>query len=145
MNKDFVFRGFIASVAITGSVGAAAFLFLPGWSALVTDVGVKGAWSVLVISHLIYSALIGIATFVFLKILEKMKYQGSVFGAGLSAAVTVTIVNIVSSGESIQFGGFLIFSLWLVWLTWVVNFVVFLSIKLVDHRLHPTAKNDGAG
>jgi hypothetical protein len=141
MNKDVIFRGFVTSLLVTGSVGAVIFLFLPSWTALVRDVGLKGAWGVLIIFHLIYSLLIGISTFVFLKILEKLKYQGSVFGAGLSAAVTVTIVNIVSSGESINFGGFFVFALWLVWLTWVMNFVIFLSIKLLHHRFDPTAKS----
>ena len=138
MNKDFVFRGFVASLVATGSIGAGVFLFLPSWSTLVAEVGVKGAWGVLVIFHFVYTVLIGIATLVFLKVIEKFKYQGSVVGAGLSAAVTVTIINVVSSGESINFGGFFVFSLWLVLLTWVVNFVVFLSIKLLYHRLHPT-------
>lgn len=136
MNQGFVFRGYVASLIGTGVVGAVVFRLLPGWRGLVSEVGLKSAWTVLVVFHLIYILVIGVATFVFLTILEKYKYRGSVFGAGLSAAVTVTIVNVVSSGDAIQFGGVLVFSLWLVWLTWVVNFVVFLLIKfLVGSRV----------
>ena len=145
MNKDSVFRGFVASLLVTGSVGALVFRLLPGWNVLVTDVGARGAWGVLVIFHLIYSLVIGVATFIFLKILERFQYRGSVFGAGLSAAITITTVDIISGGDSIDFGGFFIFALWWVWLTWVVNFLVFLSITLLNHRLHPTAKRGEGG
>lgn len=134
MNNGFVFRGYVASLIGAGVVGAVVFRFLPGWSGLVSEVGAGGAWTVLVVFHLIYTLLIGVATFIFLTILEKYKYQGSVFGAGLAAAVTVTIVNILSGEDGINFGGFLVFSLWLVWLTWVVNFVVFLLMKWVMAR-----------
>ncbi len=134
MNKGFVFRGYVASLVVTGVVGAIVFRFLPGWSALVSEVGVKSAWAVLVVFHLIYLLVIGAATFIFLTLLEKFKYQGSVFSAGLSAAITVATVNILSSGDAIHFGGFLVFSLWVAWLTWVVNFVVFLLMKWVMAR-----------
>jgi hypothetical protein len=96
MKKDLIFHAFVASLVATGGVGAIVFLLLPGWSVLVGDVGVKGAWGVLMIFHLIYSVVVGFATFLFLKILEKYKYQGSVLGAGLSAAVTITLVNVAT-------------------------------------------------
>jgi hypothetical protein len=138
VKKDLIFHAFVASLLATGAVGAIVFLLLPGWSVLVRDVGLKGAWGVLIVFHLIYGVVIGFATFVFLKILEKYKSPGSVAGVGLSAAVTVTIVHIVTGSDAIQFGGFLLFSLWVVWLTWVINFVVFLSMKVFNNRFQRT-------
>src|SRR5687767_13246054 len=114
MNKGVVLRGYVASILVTGSVGAIVFLFLPSWGVLVSDVGAKGAWTVLVVFHLIYSLVIGVATFLFLTLVQKYQFQASVFGAGLSAAITVTLVNVLSAGEAVNFGGFFVFSLWLV-------------------------------
>lgn len=141
MNKNVVLRGLIVSVLVPGPVGIIVFLLFANWSVLVNDVGVSGAWGVLVVSHLIYSAVIGTATFIFLTLLEKLNYEGSVFGAGLSAAITVTIVNIVSSRSSVDFGNFIILVLWVAWVTWAVNFVVFLFVKLLSRQ--PTAKSGG--
>lgn len=131
MNKN-TFRGFVACLVVTGPMGIVVSTLLPGWRGLINDLGVKGAWLLLVVSHLIYGLVIGVATILFFTVLEKFKYHGTVFVAGLSAAVTVTIANVATLWYSINFGGFSIFTLWLVWLTWAVNFVVFLSTRLLN-------------
>lgn len=138
MNKNIVFRGVIASLLVALPLGMIVVRLLPGWSGLVRDLGAGGAWTVLVVSQLIYAWVIGIATFAFLKLLEKLNSQGSVFGAGLSAAVTVTIVNILSVWRSVDFGGYLIFGS--AWVAWVVNYLVFLSMKVLD-SFKPTPKS----
>jgi ABC-type Co2+ transport system permease subunit len=116
-------------------VGVMVVRLLPGWSNLVRDLGAGGAWTVLIISQFIYAWVIGIATFAFLKLLEKLDSQGSVFGAGLSAAITVTVVNILSVWRSVDFGGYLIFGS--AWVTWVVNYLIFLLMKVLDRSRQP--------
>lgn len=142
MNKNFVLRGLIVSVLVPGPVGIVVFRFFANWNGLVSDVGVSGAWGIVIVTHLIYSLVIGIATFIFLTLLEKMNYEGSVFGAGLSAAISVTIVNIISNRSSIDFGNFIVLALWVAWVTWVVNFVVYLLIKLLNRQ--PDVKRGSA-
>lgn len=134
MTPNVVFRGFITSVAVTFPVGAIVFRLLPGWSGLVRDLGAGGAWTLLIVSHLIYCLVIGLATFLFLTLLDRFKYRGSVLGAGLSAAITVTIVNLATVWYSVDFGGAFVFSLWVAWVALIVNFVVYLSIKLLQRR-----------
>lgn len=137
MSKSLVLRGFVASAIVSFPVGAVVFRLLPGWRGFVGDLGVSGAWTLLIVSHLIYSLVIGLATLIFFALLEKLKYQGSVFGAAVSAAVAVTIANLATVWYSIDFGGAIGFSLWIAWMTWVVNFVVFLSMKLLNNPRAP--------
>lgn len=134
MAQNIVLRGFIASALVTLLVGAISFRLLPGWSDLVSELGESGAWTLLVVSHFIYSLVIGLATYLFLTILEKFNYQGSPFGAGLSAAITVTIANMATVWYSVDFGGAFVFSLWVAWIALIVNFVVFLIVKLATSR-----------
>lgn len=133
MSQNIVFRGFVASAVVSFPVGALLFRLLPGWSGFVHDLGVGGAWTLLIVSHLIYSLVISFATFLFLTILGKFNHQGSVSGAAVSAAITVIIANIATVWYSIDFGGALGFSLWIAWMAWVVNFFVFLSMKFFNH------------
>ncbi|MBI3803857.1 MAG: hypothetical protein HY282_08865 [Nitrospirae bacterium] len=137
MTGNFVFRGFVTSAVVTLPVGAIVFRLLPGWNGLVGDLGESGAWTLLIVSHLIYSLVIGLATYGFLTALEKFNYQGSVFGAGLSAAVTVTLANVATVWYSVDFGGAFVFSLWIAWMAWVVNFLVFLGVRLLDRSSQP--------
>lgn len=136
MDKNIVFRGSVASIVATLPVGVMVVRLLPGWDGLVRDLGVGGAWTVTFVSQLIYAWAIGIATFAFLKLFEKLKYQGSAFAAGLSAAITVTTINILSIRLSVDFGIALV--LWLAWVTWVVNYVVYLCMKLLNRPRQPT-------
>jgi len=145
MSKNILFRGFVASAIVTLSVGPIVFRLLPGWSGFVNDLGVSGAWTLLIVSHLIYSLVIGLATYLFLAILQKLQYQGSVFGAGLSAAITVTIANMATVWYSIDFGGAFGFSLWIAWMSWMIHFVVFLSMKGFRKGAEPTGKSGRPG
>lgn len=135
MNKNIVFRGSVASILVTLPAGMIVLRLLPGWDGLVRNLGAGGAWTVAFVSQLIYGWVIGIATFAFLKLLEKLKYQGSVFGAGLSAAFSVTIINILSIRFSVDFGVALVF--WLAWVNWAVHYVIFLSMKLLNRPHQP--------
>ncbi|TAJ98319.1 MAG: hypothetical protein EPO39_18540 [Candidatus Manganitrophaceae bacterium] len=137
MTPNIVLRGFVTSAVVTLAVGTPVFRLLPGWSGLVSELGESGAWTLLIVSHLIYSLVIGLATYLFLTILEKFNYQGSLFGAGLSAAITVTIVNVATVWYSIDFGGALVFSLWVAWMALMVHFIVFLAITLLHKQRRP--------
>lgn len=137
MNKNVISRGFIASLLATLSVGMIVLRFLPGWDDLVRNLGAGGAWTVAFVSQLIYAWVNGIATFAFLKLLEKLNHQGSVFAAGLSAALSVTIINILSIRFSVDFGVALVF--WLAWVNWAVHYLVFLATKLLNKSSRPTA------
>ncbi|NKE69452.1 hypothetical protein [Candidatus Manganitrophus noduliformans] len=137
MNNNVVLRGSVASILVTLPIGMIVLRLLPGWDGLVRDMGAGGAWTVAFVSQLIYGWVIGIATFAFLKLLEKLKYQGSAFGAGLSAAISVTTINILSIRFSVDFGAALV--LWLAWATWVVNYVVYLFMKLLNRSRRPIA------
>lgn len=128
MKEELAFRGAVVSVVVTGSVGPIVLRLLPGWSGLVAELGGAGAWTLSVVSHLIYALVIGINTYLFLRLLQKLNHRGSLAGAGLSAAVTATLVNIASLWKSVAFG-FFAFSLFIAWLSWIVNFAVFLSMK----------------
>ncbi len=133
MNGDIPFRGLVVSAIVTFAVGAIAFRLLPGWSGLVGELGESGAWILLVVSHLIYGFVIGLATYLFLSFLNRFSYHGSVFGAGLSAGITVLLANMATVWYSFDFGGPFVFSIWIAWVAWIVNFVVFLLTKLLTH------------
>jgi len=137
MNKNVLFRGFVVSVLITLPIGVIVLRLLPGWDSLVRDVGASGAWTVALVSQLIYAWVIGIATFVFLMLLEKLNQQGTIFGAGLSAAATVTIINILSIAFSVDFGIALV--LWLAWVNWAVNYLVFLAMRFLNRSSRSAA------
>lgn len=137
MNKNVIFRGFIVSIFATIPVGMISLRLLPGWDGLVRNLGAGGAWTVAFVSQLIYAWVNGIATFAFLKLLEKLNLQGSAFGAGLSAAISVTIINILSIRFSVDFGVALVF--WLAWVNWVVNYLVYLFMKLLNRSRRPIA------